>query len=286
MITGYTKVYGIIGDPVAHSLSPLMQNEAFAASGLDCCYIPLRVTADDLPAAVAAVRLLGLGGVNVTIPHKERIIPCLDEVDRNAALIGAVNTIVNREGRLVGYNTDGAGFLASLRADDGFDPAGKRVVLLGAGGAARAVSFGLVQSGVSRLAIFDIIGSRAERLATDLAAIAGCVITAGELAGDMLPVALGQADLLVNATPVGMFPNTQAEPPVDLQGLTGRPLIYDLVYNPPETRLLREAAARGCQVLGGTGMLVYQGALAFELWTGIQAPVATMRQALGKALQK
>jgi shikimate dehydrogenase len=279
VINGSTKIYGIIGDPVAHSLSPLMQNRAFAACGLDCCYVPFRVDAAGLPAAVAAVRALGLGGVNVTIPHKERVVAYLDEVDRSAAMIGAVNTIVNRDGRLIGHNTDGAGWLASLH-EGGFDPGGRSVVLLGAGGAARAVSSVMVQSGIRSLAIFDVIGSKAEKLAADLAPVAGCLITAGELSSGSLTVALAEADLMVNASPVGMFPKHDDQPPVDPQQLTTATLVYDLVYNPPRTRLIREAEARGCRVLSGTGMLVYQGALAFELWTGRKAPVSTMRRAL------
>lgn len=288
MITGSTRIYGIIGDPVAHSLSPLMHNRAFVDCGLDCCYIPFKVAAGDLPAAVAAVRALGMGGVNVTIPHKERVIACLDEIDRTAALIGAVNTVVNRNGRLIGYNTDGAGWLALLKNDAGFDPGGRRAVLLGAGGAARAVAFVLAQSGIGSLAIFDLDGSRAARLAADLAAFAGCAIEAGEPVGEqgssVLAAALAGADLLINATPVGMFPNHEAKPPVDLRQLTGNTLVCDLVYNPPVTRLLREAAARGCRVLAGTGMLAYQGALAFELWTGLRPQVETMRLVLEEAL--
>jgi shikimate dehydrogenase len=284
MINGNTKIYGLIGDPVEHSLSPLMQNRAFEACGLDCCYVPLRVDAAGLPAAVAAVRVLNLGGVNVTIPHKERVMDYLDEVDRTAALIGAVNTIVNRDGRLTGHNTDGAGWLASLH-EGGFDPGGKRVVLLGAGGAARAVSFVMAQSGISSLAIFDVIGSKAWKLASDLAPVAGCPIAAGNLASGSLPAALAEADLLVNASPVGMFPNHDAPPPVDPRRLGGGALVYDLVYNPPGTKLISEAEARGCRVLSGAGMLVYQGALAFELWTGHKAPVDIMRQALDEALR-
>jgi len=284
VINGSTRVYGIIGDPVAHSLSPLMQNRAFEAYGLQCCYVPFQVEAAGLPAAVAAVRALGLGGVNVTIPHKERVLECLDEVDRSAVLIGAVNTVVNRDGRLIGYNTDGAGFLASLQ-DAGFDPGGKRAVLLGAGGAARAVSLVMIQAGISSLAIFDVIGSKAEKLAADLAPVAGCRIVVGELAGGALRAALAEADLLVNASPVGMFPKHQDRPPVDPRQLAGGTLVYDLVYNPLRTKLLSESAARGCRVLSGAGMLVNQGALAFELWTGRRAPVETMRQALEEALQ-
>jgi shikimate dehydrogenase len=285
LINGSTRIYGIIGDPVAHSLSPLMQNRAFGACGLNCCYVPFQVDAAGLPVAVAAVRVLGLGGVNVTIPHKERVMEHLDEVDRSAALIGAVNTIVNRDGRLIGHNTDGAAFLASLH-DGGFDLGGKRIVLLGAGGAARAVSFVMAQSGISSLAIFDVIGTKAGKLAADLAPVASCPISAGELTSGGLPVALAEADLLVNASPVGMFPNHEARPPVDPRRLTGGTLVYDLVYNPLRTKLISEAEARGCRVLSGAGMLVYQGALAFELWTGCRAPVETMRQALEEALQE
>jgi shikimate dehydrogenase len=284
LINGSTRVYGIIGDPVAHSLSPLMQNRAFVDCGLNCCYVPFQVDTAGLPAAVNAVRALGLGGVNVTIPHKERVLEHLDELDRSAALIGAVNTIVNRDGRLIGHNTDGAGFLASL-LEGGFEPGDKRVVLLGAGGAARAVAFVMTQSGIASLSIFDLIGSKAEKLATDLAPVASCLIAAGELAGSDLPVALAEADLLVNASPVGMFPKHEARPPVDPWQLNGGALVYDLVYNPLRTRLISEAEARGCRVLSGAGMLVYQGARAFELWTGRRAPVESMRQVLEEALQ-
>ena len=284
LINGNTRVYGIIGDPVAHSLSSLMQNRAFGVCGLNCCYVPFQVDAGGLPAAVTAVRVLGLGGVNVTIPHKERVLEYLDELDRSAALIGAVNTIVNRGGRLFGHNTDGAGFLASMH-EGGFDPGGRRVVLLGAGGAARAVAFVMTQSGIGSLAIFDVIGSKAEKLAADLAPVASCLIAAGELASSDLPEALAEADLLVNASPVGMFPNQEARPPVDPRQLTAGTLVYDLVYNPLRTKLISEAEARGCRVLSGAGMLVYQGAIAFELWTGRRAPVETMRQVLEQALQ-
>ena len=283
VINGSTKIYGIIGDPVAHSLSPLIQNRAFAECGLDCCYVPFQVDAGGLQAAVAAVRALRLGGVNVTIPHKERVRGYLDEVDRSAAMIGAVNTIINRNGRLIGHNTDGAGWLASLH-EGGFDPGGKRVVLLGAGGAARAVSFTMVECGIRSLAIFDLIRDKAEKLMADLAQVSGCLIAAGELTSGNLPVALAEADLLVNASPVGMFPNNDDRPPVDPRQLNTATLVYDLVYNPPRTRLIRVAEARGCRVLGGAGMLLYQGALAFELWTGRKAPVEAMRQVLKEAL--
>ncbi len=280
----YDRVFALIGHPVAHSVSPLMHNEAFGELGLNCCYLAFDVKVDDLAAAVKAIRALGLGGANITIPHKEGVLPYLDEVEEQAGLIGAVNTVVNREGRLIGYNTDAPGFLESLRADAGFDPAGSRVVILGAGGAARAVAYALALGGVESLGIFNRNPSRAEALARDISRSAACELETGDLQGIALRRALARADLLVNATSAGMHPHTDEVPLPDPAALRPGLIVYDLVYNPRKTRLLLEAEARGCRVFNGIGMLVYQGALAFELWTGRKAPVAVMRVAAEKAL--
>ncbi|NPV28498.1 MAG: shikimate dehydrogenase [Firmicutes bacterium] len=285
MITGQTKVFALFGDPVLHSLSPVMQNKAFAFHGLPCCYVPFRVRKEDLQTAVAAIRALGLGGVNVTIPHKEQVISYLDEVDREARLIGAVNTILNQNGRLIGYNTDGAGFLLSLRAEADFAPEGKHVVVLGAGGGARAVAFALALEGARTLRIFNRNPERAQALAGDLHRATGCDVEAGALREDLLSAALARADLLVHASPVGMYPHHDEAPLVDPCLLRPGLVVCDLVYNPPRTRLLKEAAARGCRVVGGIGMLVHQGALAFEIWTGLQAPVAIMRAVVEESLR-
>ncbi len=285
MITGQTKVFALFGDPVVHSLSPVMQNKAFAFHGLPCCYVPFRVRKEDLQTAVAAIRALGLGGVNVTIPHKEQVISYLDEVDREARLIGAVNTILNQNGRLIGYNTDGAGFLLSLRAEADFAPEGKHVVVLGAGGGARAVAFALALGGARTLRIFNRNPERAQALAGDLHRATGCDVEAGALREDLLSAALARADLLVHASPVGMYPHHDEAPLVDPGLLRPGLVVCDLVYNPPRTRLLKEAAARGCRVVGGIGMLVHQGALAFEIWTGLQAPVAIMRAVVEESLR-
>ncbi|MDH7577845.1 MAG: shikimate dehydrogenase [Bacillota bacterium] len=284
VITRPTKVFALFGDPVAHSLSPVMQNRAFAYHGLPFCYIPFRVRREDLNAAVVAIRALGLGGVNITIPHKEQVIPYLDEVDREARLIGAVNTILNQNGRLIGYNTDGAGFLLSLNAEINFTPGGKRVVLLGAGGGARAVAFSLALGGTRALAIFNRNLERAQVLAEDLRRATGCDVETGNLRDDFLYPALARADLLVHASPVGMYPHHEEAPLVKAELLPPGLVVCDLVYNPPKTRLIIEAEARGCRVLSGIGMLVYQGALAFEIWTGLRAPVEVMRAAVKENL--
>lgn len=284
LIGGRTKVFALFGDPVGHSLSPVMQNRAFAASGLDCCYVPFRVDRDGLAAAVAAIRALGLWGVNITIPHKENVLPYLDEIDREAALIGAVNTIVNRGGRLCGYNTDATGFLLSLREEAGFDATGKRAVILGAGGAARAVAFALALGGANSLDIINRDALKARALAGDLAKVTGCSAAAGSFQDELFKEALGKADLVVNATPVGMHPRHRQISLVPAEILRPGCLVCDLVYNPVRTKLLAEAAAVGCRVLNGLGMLVAQGALAFELWTGREAPVAVMREAVEECI--
>ncbi|MDR9757915.1 MAG: shikimate dehydrogenase [Thermoanaerobacterales bacterium] len=283
-IKGMTKVYGLFGDPVEHSLSPIMQNTAFQALGLDCVYLPFLVQSKDIGSAVQAVRALHLGGVNLTIPLKERVLPYLDEVEKEAEFIGAVNTIVNRNGRLCGYNTDAPGFLASLKAA-GFNPSGKNTVILGAGGAARAVSFALAQGGAAGINILNRSVEKAEKLAQDLKAAYQVPTGVGDLSSD-LAAALKGAELLVNATPVGMYPNHTSAPLLTRNQLHQRLLVCDLIYNPLQTRLLEEAEAANCRFLSGVGMLVWQGALAFQLWTGEKPPAALMEEAVLKALKR
>lgn len=282
LVSGSTKVFALFGDPVMHSLSPLMQNTAFKMLELDACYIPLLVHSGDLAEAVKAVRALNFGGVNLTIPHKEKVLSYLDEVDEEAKLIGAVNTVVNRNGYLYGYNTDASGFLASLQSL-GFDPKGKRVVVMGAGGAARAVAVTLALQGASRIHICNRSTRRGEILAQDLCRV-GAAVDVSDY-GVSCSEALKYADLLINATPVGMYPNHKENPIIMSDQLHPRLLVCDLVYNPPQTMLLKEAAAVGCGVLNGVGMLAHQGALAFQLWTGRKAPVDLMQGVVLDALK-
>lgn len=283
-IGGMTKVFALFGDPVGHSLSPIMQNTAFQALGMDCCYVTYLVHKEDLSAAVQAVRALHLGGVNLTIPHKESVLQYLDEVQEDAQLIRAVNTIVNRDGCLFGYNTDAPGFLASLKST-GFDPNGKRVLIIGAGGAARAAAFALAKDGAARIDIFNRSSEKAEKLAQDLLQVYRLSAGARE-ANTSLIKSLKSADLLINATPVGMYPNHRSEPLLTREQLHPGLLVYDLIYNPLKTRLLEEAEAAGCRVLSGLEMLVWQGVKAFQLWTGREAPVDLMQDAVLQAFKE
>ena len=282
-VSGGTRLFVIFGDPVEHSLSPVMQNAALQAAGIDGLYIPWRVKAPGLSAALDSLRWMeNFGGANVTLPHKEQAASLVDELSPEAASVGAVNTIVSRDGRLLGANTDGQGFLRSLQEEGGFVPRGRRAAILGAGGAARAVAWSLVEAGIAELLILNRTSERAELLA-DLVSRRMGVLALGLGLGDPRTRAqLATCALLVNATPVGLHPSDP--PPIDPALLRPQLLVYDLIYRPRETALLREAKRLGCQVLGGLGMLLYQGALAFELWTGRKPPEQAMRTALLQAL--
>ena len=264
-------------------MSPAMHNAAFAASGLDFIYIPFRVEKERLEEAIGGMRGLNIRGLNVTIPHKVAVIPFLDGLDELAGKIGAVNTIVNEDGRLTGHNTDAGGFLRAL-AESGIEPAGKKVVVLGAGGAARAIAFTLAGNGAS-----PVIMNRklefgwAVSLAGQLEQAFNIKVEALELSETNLEAALRPADILVNATSVGMSPGTN-DTPVPRRLLKPELAVFDVVYNPRKTRLLTEAGAAGAVTISGLEMLVWQGALAFEIWTGRKAPVALMREEALKAL--
>ncbi|MEK6692287.1 MAG: shikimate dehydrogenase [Nitrospirota bacterium] len=274
MITGKTKIIGIFGYPVEHTLSPYMHNAAFEAMGLDYCYIPFRVRPENLKTAINSIKALSLQGVNITIPHKEAIIPYLDELDREAELIGAVNTVLNKEKRLIGYNTDGRGFVRSLREDGRIDPRGKKIMIIGAGGAARAIAFTLAIEGAGKIFIKDIIEEKAKELSSAISN----KISAEAIYIKDLKDRIGDVDILINATPLGM---KKEDPlPVLPELLSQGLIVYDIVYNPPETPLLKEAKKRGAKTLGGLGMLLYQGALSFKIWTGQEPPVDVMRKEL------
>ncbi len=282
MIDGRTQLVGLIGWPVAHSGSPAMHNAAFAALKLNWSYVPLPVRPEALPAAVAGLAALGFRGANVTVPHKEGVIPLLDSLSPEAEAIGAVNTIVvEDDGRLVGHNTDAPGFIAALRRG-GFSPEGKTAVVVGAGGAARAVVHGLLAAGVDRIVLLNRSLDRAEGLVADLRADER--VQALPLIPEALVESAQAADLLVNATPIGLWPEADgsiwpAEVPIPAH-LT----VFDLVYNPVETVLLRRARAGGARTISGLEMLIHQGAAAFRLWTGIAPPVDVMRSACTQAL--
>ena len=262
-----------------------MHNAAFRRLGLKYRYVVYAVPPARLAQAVESIRTLGLAGVNVTIPHKERVIPHLDQLTAEARLMGAVNTIVNRRGRLIGHNTDGRGFLLALRRTLGLSPRGRAVCLLGAGGAARGVATALAQAGVKRLVIANRTRRRGAALARRLQrqfgrrglAVRAISMTVGSLARQT-----EGCEWLINATAVGLKPLDP--PPLDPSLLPRFSFVCDLIYSPPETRLLRDARAAGCRTMNGLDMLVYQGALSFELWTGRTAPISVMKRAASRVI--
>jgi len=278
-IKGSTGIVGLFGHPVHHTFSPTMHNAAFEALGMDMVYLPFDVRPSDLLRAVAGLAALGIRGVNVTIPHKEAVLPLVDELSEEAALIGSVNTIRVHEGRLYGHNTDAWGFEAALRRACGAGLAGRRLFVLGAGGASRAVCFQAALSGAVGIAIADVDERRARALAAAVAPrFPACRVEPCAVTDTDFRERLRAADLLVNATPMGMKPGDAL--PVDPAWLAPGTLVYDLIYNPLETRLLREARARGLEALNGIGMLVLQGARSFEIFTGVAPPVDVMFRVL------
>ncbi len=281
MISGHTRLYGIFGHPVEHTFSPGMHNAAFHKLHLDACYVAFEVSPSGLEQAMNAVIPLGLCGLNITVPHKEKVIPYLDELSEEARLIGAVNTIQIKKERLIGHNTDGRGFIRSLKDNAGFHPKGKSFLLIGSGGAARAVGFSLALGRARNVFFYDVDASKASALARDIREKTGA--DAQVLSLDSLATAAEAADCLINATPLGL---KKKDPlPIKKEWITRRHLVFDLVYNPIETALLKTAKLRGARGLPGIGMLLYQGVIAFEIWTGAQAPVSTMKNALARQIR-
>ena len=285
MIQGDTKVTGVFGFPVEHSLSPAMHNAAFAALHLKYIYVPFSVAPENLGAALRGLPALGIVGVNLTIPHKEAALPYCDTITDAARDIGAVNTIHVVDGRLLGDNTDGRGFYEPLREMGVSNSiAGKNVVVIGAGGAARAVVFRLVREGAN-VTLVNRTLERAARLAADVehAGFAPIAVLPQD-APKELTRKIAAAELLVHTTKVGMNPYPDAMPPIPLAAFHSQLLVYDLIYRPAETLLLRTARERGCRTLNGVKMLVYQGAAAFERWTGQWPPTDVMEGEVRKIL--
>jgi shikimate dehydrogenase len=284
-VSGKTRLCAVIGDPVKHSLSPCIHNAAFQHLKLDYVYVAFEVARGDIEAAVQGIKSLGIYGINVTMPHKVGIIKHLDELNESAKTVGAVNTILNKEGKLIGYNTDGEGALKALTAEHQ-NPTGKKVVILGAGGASRSVSHSLAPLAREMMILNQTVDfEKAEDLAKELTAKFGSKIRYGKLSEGNLKRELENADLFVNATPLGMHPN-ENETPVNHGLLHPDIAIFDLVYYPNETRLLREAKAVGAPTIEGLSMLVHQGAVSFEIWTGKKPPVDVMMKAAREQLKQ
>lgn len=271
-IRGSTRVISLFGYPVEHSLSPVMHNAAFEHLKLNYCYVAFSVKPELLKEAVKAIRALNLAGVNVTVPHKEKVIPFLDKVDKEASFIGAVNTIVSDNGRLIGYNTDGRGFMRSL-SESHISVKNKNVLIIGAGGASRAISYYLSKEALG-LFLFDIDKKKAGQLSRNLSKIRNNVFLRREIDH------LDDMDIIINATPLGWKKGDPLS--FDINLLKQRHIVCDLIYK--NTNLLANASKKGCKTLNGLGMLLWQGVFAFELWTGIKPPVDVMKRALIRSL--
>ena len=259
-----------------------MQEAGFRELGLNWRYLTIEVAPAKLGQAMAGVRAFGMRGLNLTIPHKIAVMQYLDEIAPDAAVIGAVNTVRREGDRLIGENTDGKGFLHGVRTDGGLDPRGKRAVVLGAGGAARAIVTELALAGAAEVLVVNRSVERGEAMVADLAGKTGRPIRFERWRGTYAVNA--GTDLLVNATSIGLYPDVHAMPPVDLSGARPGMLVSDVVFNPPETPLLADARRLGLPTLDGLSMLVYQGTIGFQLWIGREAPAAVMKQALARAL--
>ncbi|WP_102274492.1 shikimate dehydrogenase [Cytobacillus massiliigabonensis] len=265
------KLFAVIGDPIAHSMSPAMHNDLFQTYGVDAHYQPLHVKRDSLKEALIGLKAIGIAGFNVTVPHKETIIPLLDKLDPLAEAIGAVNTVVNEDGEFVGYNTDGSGYLQGLLTQWPTIK-GKNILIIGAGGAARAIYFTLAQAGVKRLDICNRTIQKAEELIND------CPfhVPSAAIGKEEAEINLSDYHLLIQTTPMGMAPNIDSLP-LSLHKLQTDALVSDIIYNPLETKILREARNKGAKIQNGLDMFVYQGALAFEKWTGIFPNIERMK---------
>jgi len=264
------KLFGVIGDPIAHSMSPAMHNDLFGLYGIDAVYLPFHVSKGNLADAVKGLKALGVSGFNVTIPHKTEIMAHLDKVDPLARAIGAVNTVKNENGLLVGYNTDGPGFVKGLEymaADLG----SRSALIIGAGGASRAIYFSMAQAGVERIDLYNRTLEKAE----ELAASCPFKVNTNVLGREEAEKSLAEYQLIIQTTSIGMVPDTKSLP-LSPENIAQNTIVSDIIYNPLQTEFLKEASKRGAEIQNGVGMFVFQGALAFEKWTGIFPDVDRM----------
>ncbi|MCR8845852.1 shikimate dehydrogenase [Paenibacillus sp. SC116] len=282
-ISSSTQLLAVIGDPIRQSKSPLMHNAALQACHLDGVYTAFQVPSEQLEQAIAGMRALGIKGMNVTIPHKEQVIHYLDQLDESASASGAVNTIVNDNGTLIGYNTDGLGYVRSLKEESGVDVSSASIIIIGAGGAARGIAYALLREGCRKLYVANRTKERAFQLAEDLKEF-GAVIPIGIDEGipDLNP---DEVNVLIQTTSVGMHPQVD-DSPVATAWLRRHMVVSDIIYNPLRTKLLQSAEQLGATVHEGLGMFVYQGAIAFELWNQQPAPTVLMRQTVYDTLGK
>ncbi|MGB3211344.1 MAG: shikimate dehydrogenase [Desulforhopalus sp.] len=280
-----TKLVILLGNPLGHSVSPPMHNRVFETLSMDYCYMPVEVNENNLATVFAGLIKMNVAGLNVTIPHKIRVMEYLDELDPLAATIGAVNTICVRNGKTIGYNTDGAGFIRSLEEETGISTKGKRFLLLGCGGAARAIAMTLAFSGAGKISICNRTFAKAEALVSEInGKIGNCAEVVEQTLHSQAEV-LQHCDVLINTTSLGMHPREDILP-IDESLLLPHLIVADIVYNPLTTRLLQAAQRKGCKTVPGLGMLIYQGAAAFKLWTGVDPVVSEMSDVVYSLMEK
>ncbi|MHC5373689.1 shikimate dehydrogenase [Enterococcus sp. LJL120] len=279
-ITGHTRLVGLFATPIRHSVSPMIQNAGFQALGIDAVYLAFDLGTDRIERAIDSIRNLEMLGANLSMPNKIAAVPLMDELSDAAKLVGAINTIVNQDGKLTGHITDGIGFMRSLKDID-VDIIGKKMTITGAGGAATAIIVQAALDGVKEIAVYNIKDEFFERIQATLQTIAestGCKIVLNDLADEAaLAKDVAESVLLTNATGVGMKPNTEASTIKNFDIITKDLAVVDIIYTPRETKLLKEAKARGAKTSNGLGMLLYQGAAAFELWTGQAMPIDVVK---------
>jgi shikimate dehydrogenase len=272
------ELTGVFGFPVDENPTVVMMEAAFRSLGLPWRYLTLKVSPVDLAAGIRGIRAMGFRGLNLTIPHKVEVLQYLDEVNADARIMGAVNTVYREGEHLIGSNTDGKGFLKALRDDARMDPAGRKFMILGAGGAARSISVELVLAGAAEIEIVNRNAARARELVDLLRQNTKAQVSFREWNGEVsIPE---NTDGLVNATSIGLYPNIEELPSLNFETIRSGMVVCDVIPNPPRTRFIKEAEARGAVTLDGLGMLVYQGAIAFKLWTGVDAPIEVMKQSL------
>lgn len=279
-ITGKTKLVGLLGNPVKHSISPLMHNEAFRQLDMDLIYLAFEVENGNLEKAVQGLKSLGAIGWNVTMPYKKEICEYLDELSPAARVARSVNTVINKNGKLVGETTDGIGFIRSIE-EAGVSISGKKMTLMGAGGAAISVLVQSALDGAREISVFNRKGKSYDNLKEilpEISRVSGCTLNLFEYDEQNLAREINDSDILVNGTPIGMEPDTEKSPIVDVSIFHKDLFVYDMIYNPEETMLIKQAKNAGCSTMNGLHMLLYQGAAAFELWTGEQMPVEIVKE--------
>ena len=275
------ELVGVFGHPVAENPTIVMIEAAFQEMNLNWRYLTIEVYPEDLADAFKGLRAMNMQGINLTIPHKVEVLKYLDDIAEDAQLMGAVNTVRREGNKLIGENTDGKGFLRSLRDDAGIDPAGKRVVVLGAGGAARAMTVELALAGAARITVVNRSTERGQNLVNLLNE--KTPVVAEFVEWNSTYAIPEDTDVVANATSIGLFPNINDKPEIDYNTIMPNMVVCDVIPNPPHTPFLKEAEARGAKTLDGLGMLVYQGAIGFKMWTGLDAPVEVMHRALAEA---